>query len=122
RRSRIGEAIGHRGHPLREIPSVLNRPPWDKNRLRSCPQAGILGTDPEECVNDETLLAVAHRGSPATIDELAALAHTPVDDVTAAVRRLRDRGQLGGRAEEIRYTSPAVWAAESVSSRATQLR
>jgi hypothetical protein len=81
-----------------------------------------VGHDPEECVNDETLLDVAHRGRPATIDDLATLAHTPVGDVTAAVRRLRDRGQLGGRGEEIRYTSPAVWAAESVSSRAAQLR
>lgn len=75
-----------------------------------------------DVVNDETLLDVAHRGRPATITDLATLAHTPVDEVTAAVRRLRDRGQLGGRGEEIRYTSPGTWAAEAVTSRATQLR
>lgn len=73
-------------------------------------------------MNDETLLDVAHRGRPATIADLAALAQTPVESVTAAVSRLRDRGQLGGYAEEIRYTSPATWAAESVATRATQLR
>ncbi|MBN9613639.1 MAG: hypothetical protein J0H64_09335, partial [Actinobacteria bacterium] len=103
-----------------------------------CPQADILGwrepgsipaprlspivADLEECMNDETLLHVAHRGRPATIAELATLAQFPVEEVAAAVQRLRDRGQLGGRAEEIMYTSPASWAAESVTSRVAQLR
>jgi len=73
-------------------------------------------------MNDETLLDVAHRGRPATIAELATLAQIPVETVTTAVGRLRDRGQLGGRTDEIRYTNPAVWAAESVASRATLLR
>jgi len=73
-------------------------------------------------VNDETLLAVAHRGRPATIGELAALSQQPAEEVASAVDRLRRRGILGGEANELAYPSPAAWAAESVAARAESLR
>jgi len=73
-------------------------------------------------VDDENLLAVAYRGRPATIGELATLSHTPIDDAHAAVRRLRARGQLGGRGERLAYSNPAAWAADSVASRTAELR
>jgi len=73
-------------------------------------------------VNDEELLAVAHRGRPATIAELATLSHTPPDETRAAVGRLRRLGRLSGRGERLAYANPAAWAAESVEARTTQLR
>ncbi|HWL02155.1 MAG TPA: hypothetical protein VNQ52_07260 [Microbacteriaceae bacterium] len=73
-------------------------------------------------MNDEDLLAVAYRGRPATIAELATLSHVPVEEARTAVRRLRSHARLGGRGERITYSHPANWAAESVASRTTELR
>jgi len=73
-------------------------------------------------VDDATLLAIAHRGRPATITELATLSHTPPEDARAAVRRLRARGQLDGRGERIAYPNPIAWAAETVAAHTAELR
>ena len=73
-------------------------------------------------MSDESLLALAHRGRPATIAELATLSHIPMGEVTESVQRLRDRGQLGGHGGDIAYTNPADWAAETVATHAADLR
>ncbi|MDH6180777.1 hypothetical protein M2152_000959 [Microbacteriaceae bacterium SG_E_30_P1] len=73
-------------------------------------------------MRDESLLALAYRGRPGTITELAHLSHRPVEEVRDAVARLRNRGQIGGRDGDLDYTNPADWAAESVAARATELR
>ncbi|MBN9177679.1 MAG: hypothetical protein J0I43_09975 [Microbacterium sp.] len=76
-------------------------------------------------MDDASFLALAYRGRPATITELAALAQLPIDDVHAAVTRLRARGRVGGvdgQGEDIRYPNPADWAAESVAAHAAELR
>lgn len=73
-------------------------------------------------MSDESLLALAYRGRPATITELASLSHQPVEEVRDAVARLRDRGQVGGEDGDLVYTNPADWAAEAVAAQATQLR
>ncbi|GAA3024737.1 hypothetical protein [Microbacterium dextranolyticum] len=73
-------------------------------------------------MNDESLLALAYRGRPATIDELATLSHLPLADARVAVTRLRARGQLGGHDGHITYVNPGDWAAETVAARAGDLR
>lgn len=73
-------------------------------------------------MSDEALLALALRGRPATIPELAMLSHRSVADTAAAVARLRERRQLSGRDDDIAYPNPADWAAESVAARAAELR
>lgn len=73
-------------------------------------------------VDDESLLAVAYRGRPATTAELATLSHTPADDVAAIVARLREHGRLGGHGDDITYPNPAEWAAETVAAQAADLR
>lgn len=73
-------------------------------------------------MSDDSLLAVAYRGRPATIVDLATLSHRPVAEVDAAVARLRARGQLGGRGGDIAYANPADWAAETVAAHAADLR
>jgi hypothetical protein len=73
-------------------------------------------------MSDESLLALAHRGRPATIAELATLSHIPIAEVTESVQRLRDRGQLGGHDGDITYPNPAEWAAETVAAHAAELR
>lgn len=73
-------------------------------------------------MRDDSLLALAYRGRPATTAELATLSHLPIADAEAAVARLRDRGQLGGRDDHLTYANPADWAAESVAARAADLR
>ena len=73
-------------------------------------------------MTDESLLALAHRGRPATIAELATLSHRPIAEVTESVTRLRDRGQLGGRDDDLAYLHPADWAADTVAAHAADLR
>lgn len=73
-------------------------------------------------MSDESLLALAYRGRPATIAELATLSHISIPEVTESVQRLRDRGQLGGQGGDIVYTNPADWAAETVATHAAELR
>ncbi|PPF77350.1 hypothetical protein C5B96_15880 [Subtercola sp. Z020] len=73
-------------------------------------------------MDDETLLAVIHRGRPATVPALATLAHLSDDDAQAAVGRLRGRRLLGGTGDELTYPHPATWAAEAVSRRTGELR
>lgn len=73
-------------------------------------------------MSDESILALAYRGRPSTIAELATLSHTPIADVRRLVVRLRDRGQLGGTGDDIGYPNPADWAAETIASRAAELR
>lgn len=75
-----------------------------------------------ELMEDAHLLAVAYRGRPATIHELATLSHTSIEAARTAVKRLRGRGQLGGRGERIAYSSPVNWAAEMIAARAAQLQ
>jgi len=82
----------------------------------------MAGSGHCDVVDDENLLAVAYRGRPATIAELATLSHTPAEEAHAAVRRLRGSGRLGGRGERLGYPNPASWAAESVATRTTTLR
>lgn len=73
-------------------------------------------------MSDDSLLALAFRGRPATIAELATLSHRPVEEVSDTVGRLRNRGQLGGHDEMLLYPNPADWAAESVLSKSGDLR
>lgn len=75
-----------------------------------------------DVVRDDDLLAVAYRGRPTTIDELATLSHTPLQDARDAVRRLRRLGRLGGRGDRIGYSDPAAWAAKTVASHTAALR
>ena len=82
----------------------------------------MSGSGHAERVDDANLLAVAYRGRPATIPELATLSHTPVEQVRVAVQRLRAAGQLEGRGEQLAYPDPAAWAATAVAARATALR
>lgn len=72
--------------------------------------------------HDETLLAVIYRGRPATVGELATLAHLGEGEARAAVGELRERGLLGGGGDEILYSNPASWAARTVSERSAELR
>lgn len=73
-------------------------------------------------MTDESLLALAYRGRPATTTELATLSHLPVEEVRDAVVRLRARGQLSGRGSRIAYPNPVDWATETVAARASDLR
>lgn len=73
-------------------------------------------------MDDETLLAVAYRGRPTTIDDLTTLSHAPKEEVAAAVDRLLARGRLSGNRDRFDYPNPAIWAAESVAKRAGELR
>lgn len=73
-------------------------------------------------MNDEALLTAVYRGRPATIDEVAALTHLTAAQAQDAVRRLRQRGLLGGDGEILTYTNPASWMAASVSERSAALR
>lgn len=73
-------------------------------------------------MNDETLLAVVYRGRPATIDELATLAHLSREQALAAVDVFRQRGLLGGDGDELAYAHPASWAADTVTARSEELR
>ncbi|WP_454137827.1 hypothetical protein [Microbacterium paulum] len=73
-------------------------------------------------MDDASLLALAYRGRPATVAELATLAQLPVTGIHDAVARLRDRGRLGGQGDDLVYANPADWAAESVAARAAELR
>jgi hypothetical protein len=73
-------------------------------------------------MNDETLLAVIYRGRPSTIGDLATLAHLDAEEALAAVEGFRERGLLGGEGEELAYSHPASWAADTVSARSDELR
>ena len=73
-------------------------------------------------MDDETLLALAYRGRPTTIDELTTLSHAPAEEVAAVVDRLLVRGRLSGSRDRFDYPNPAIWAAESVADRAAELR
>jgi hypothetical protein len=73
-------------------------------------------------MDDETLLAVILRGRPTTIEEVAALAHLPVDEARARVDLFRARGLLGGRGSELAVVNPASWAAETVADQSAELR
>lgn len=73
-------------------------------------------------MTDDSLLALAYRGRPATTTELALLSHVAIAEVDAAVARLRSRGRLGGRDDDIIYTNPADWAVEAVATHASELR
>lgn len=73
-------------------------------------------------MHDDTLLAVIYRARPATLGELATLAHLGEAEARAAVDDLRERGLLGGDGEELVYSNPALWAARTVSERSAELR
>lgn len=82
----------------------------------------MSGSGHSRSVDDANLLAVAYRGRPATVAELATLSHTSEDDLRAALGRLRASGLLGGRDDQIVYVNPVTWAAESVGAHTTRLR
>lgn len=73
-------------------------------------------------MDDETLTAAIYRGRPATIPDLATLAHLTTEAAAAAVERLRQRGLLGGDGDQLGYPHPAAWAAGAVSQRSSELR
>ncbi len=73
-------------------------------------------------MSDESLLALAYRGRPGTVIELATLSHRSLEDVRASVERLRSSGQLGGHDGDLAFPNPADWAAEQVAARAADLR
>ncbi|MCS5713263.1 hypothetical protein NVV95_01715 [Herbiconiux sp. CPCC 205716] len=73
-------------------------------------------------MDDDTLLAVILRGRPATVEEVATLANLPADEARARTGRLRERGLIGGRDDELLYVNPASWAAETVAERSAELR
>jgi hypothetical protein len=73
-------------------------------------------------MDDETLLAVIYRGRPATIGDVATLAHLSSGEASEAVERLRRRGMLGGQGDNLSYLHPAAWAAETVSAHSAELR
>lgn len=75
-----------------------------------------------ERVDDAELLAIAYRGRPDTVVDLATLSQHPLDNVRAVVARLRAQGLLGGRGEAIGYVDPAAWVTEAVPARARELR
>ena len=73
-------------------------------------------------MHDDTLLAILHRGRPATIADAAQLAHLDEAAARGAVEALRERGLLGGSGDELAYPDPAAWASERVTARSSQLR
>ncbi|GAA2013993.1 MarR family transcriptional regulator [Nakamurella flavida] len=73
-------------------------------------------------MDDDTLLAVIHRGRPATVGEIAALAHLDPTQVGAAVDRLQARGVLEVRDGRIDYRHPADWAAQAAAASRADVR
>lgn len=73
-------------------------------------------------MNEEALLAVIYRGRPATVDAFATLAHLGPEEALAAVENFRERGLLGGDGEQLVYSHPASWAADTVTARSEELR
>ncbi|MGN7860113.1 hypothetical protein ACTJI8_06000 [Microbacterium sp. 22303] len=73
-------------------------------------------------MDDEKLLAVIYRGRPATIEEVASLAHLDQGEAAAAIERLRARGLIGGQGNNLGYPHPATWAAETVAAHSADLR
>ena len=73
-------------------------------------------------MDDETLLAVIMRGRPDTVDEVAALAHLPVEEARTRVDVFRERGLLGGRGVGLVYVDPGSWAADTVAGQSSELR
>jgi hypothetical protein len=73
-------------------------------------------------MDDDGLLAALHRGRPSALAEASALTHVPLDELTAAVLRLRARGLLGGRGESLEYEPPAQWAADAIARHTEAVR
>lgn len=73
-------------------------------------------------LDDRAVLELIYRSRPATVAELASIAHRDEDELIEVLETLRARGAVGVRDGVLEYPHPSAWTAELVERETRALR